>query len=158
ALTRPVAGSETGAAVAQPNPSQGSNRSWCAGADNASADLRIHACTALIQSGEGTAQSIAVAFANRGHAYRAKGDYRHALEAFTQAIQLGPNLAAAFNGRGLAFNAMRDYERAIADFDEAVRHSPTFALALVNRGNAYRTTGKADAAMRDYDEALGLDP
>src|SRR5262249_13828347 len=54
ALTRPIAGSEAGAAVAQPNPSQVSNRSWCAGADNASADLRIHACTALIQSGEGT--------------------------------------------------------------------------------------------------------
>src|SRR5262249_51496879 len=85
-LTKPAEESGAGAAaVALPNPSsQGSNRAWCAGSDNASADLRIRGCTALIQSGEGTAQSIAVAFANRGHAYRAKGDYRHAVEDFNQ--------------------------------------------------------------------------
>jgi|GEM_PF-846616 len=144
--------------VALPNPPQGSDRAWCAGSDNASADLRIRACTTLIQSGEGTPQSLAVVFVNRGHAYRAKGDYGHALDDFNQAVQLLPNFAAGYNGRGLTWEAMRDYDRAIADFDEAIRRAPTFAVALVNRGNAYRMSGKADEAVRDYDEAIRLDP
>ena len=135
-----------------------SNRARCAGSDNAAADLRVAACTAIIQSGEETPQSLAVAFSNRGHAYRAKGDHARALEDFNQAIQLVPNFAAGFNGRGLTWGAMRDHDRAVADFNEAIRHAPTFATALVNRANVYRTTGQAQQAMRDYDEAIRLDP
>ena len=138
--------------------SEAPNRSWCAGAENASADLRIHGCTAIIQSGQETPQSLAVAFTNRGHAYRMKGEYARALDDFNQAIGLVPNLAVAFNGRGLTWNAMRNYERAIADYSEAVRLLPTFATALVNRANAQRMAGEREQAMRDYNEAVRLDP
>jgi len=138
--------------------SQASNRTRCAGTDNAPVDQRVAACTAVIQSGDETPQSLALAFSNRGHAYRIKGDYPRALQDFNEAIRRVPNLAGAFNGRGLTWGAMHDHDRAIADFSEAIAHFPTYAVALVNRANAYRTIGRAEQAMHDYDEALRLDP
>jgi len=134
------------------------NRNWCGGAQEASADLRIHACTAIIQSGQETPLSLAVAFANRGHAYRMKGEHGRAIPDFDQAISLVPNYAAGYNGRGMAWHLARNYDRAIADFNEAIRLNPTFAAAFVNRGNVYRDTSKTDLAMRDFDQAIELDP
>ncbi|MGA2129004.1 MAG: tetratricopeptide repeat protein, partial [Xanthobacteraceae bacterium] len=134
------------------------NRSWCGGAQEASADLRIHACTAIIQSGQETPLSLAVAFANRGHAYRMKGEHGRAIPDFDQAIRLVPNYAAGFNGRGMAWHLARNFDRAIADFNEAIRLNPTFAAAFVNRGNVYRDTSAAELAMRDFDQAIELDP
>jgi tetratricopeptide (TPR) repeat protein len=137
---------------------QSPNRSWCLGGNEASADLRIHGCTAIILSGQETPKSLAVAFANRGYAYRMKGDYARAFADFDQAIRIAPDHAAAFNGRGLTWYSLRDYDRAVAEFNEAMRLAPTFAKALVNRGNAYRDKGAADLAMRDFDGAVRLDP
>jgi tetratricopeptide (TPR) repeat protein len=134
------------------------NRSQCSGFDNASADLRIGACTALIQSGQEPQPALAVTFVNRGLAYRTKGDNARAAEDFDQAIKLLPNYAVAFNARGLIRSSMRDYDAAIADFDEAVRLNPTFANAFVNRGTAYWDKGARDAAMADFNQATALDP
>jgi tetratricopeptide (TPR) repeat protein len=148
-------------AYAQPTPaptSLAANRARCAGSDNAPVDHRVAACTAVIQAGEEPPQSLALAFSNRGHAYRIKGDYARALQDFNEAIRRVPNLATALNGRGLTWGAMHDYDRAIADFNEAIGHAPTFAVALVNRANVYRIAGRTEQAMHDYDEALRLDP
>jgi tetratricopeptide (TPR) repeat protein len=144
--------------AASVRPSQAANRARCAGSDNAPVDQRVTACTAVIQSGEETPQSLALAFSNRGHAYRIKADYPRALQDFNEALRRVPNLSAAFNGRGLTWSAMHDHERATADFNTAIAHAPTFAVAFVNRANVHRTTGRAEEAMRDYDEALRLDP
>jgi tetratricopeptide (TPR) repeat protein len=159
-IRMPAAAGAPVAANNRPAPAapQAPNRARCAGADNAPVDQRIAACTAVLQSGAETPQSLALAFTNRGHAYRIKGDYPRALQDFNGAIRRVPNLAAAFNGRGLTWGAMHDHDRAVADFDEAIAHAPIFAVAFVNRANVYRTTGRADEAMRDYDEALRLDP
>ena len=104
------------------------NRNQCAGFNNASADLRIGACTALIQSGQEPQAAIAVAFTNRGFAYRMKGDNARAVEDFDQALKLVPNYAVALNGRGLARHSLRDYDQAIADFSQAINLNPTFGL------------------------------
>jgi len=147
------------ATPSQPAPTgAAANRNWCGGAQEASPDLRIHACTAIIQSGQETPLSLAVAFANRGHAYRIKGEHGRAIPDFDQAIRLVPNYAAGYNGRGMAWHLARNYDRAIADFNEAIRLNPTFASAFANRGNVYRDTSATDLAMRDFDQAIELDP
>ena len=134
------------------------NRNQCAGLDNASADLRIGGCTAIIQSGQDTPATLAVAFANRAFAYRTKGDNTRAIQDFDQAVKLVPNYPVAFNGRGLALHGMRNYDRAIADFNEAIRLNPLFSNAFANRGNSYWDKGARDSALADYDQAARLDP
>lgn len=134
------------------------NRNQCAGFNNASADLRIGACTALIQSGQEPQAAIAVAFTNRGFAYRMKGDNARAVEDFDQALKLVPNYAVALNGRGLARHSLRDYDQAIADFSQAINLNPTFGVAYTNRGNALWDKGDRNGAMADFNQATGLEP
>ena len=44
----------------------------------------------------------AIAFHNRGLAYRAKGDLVRAIADYDEAIRLDPKYALAFNNRGIA--------------------------------------------------------
>jgi tetratricopeptide (TPR) repeat protein len=71
---------------------------WCSG--DATGDLRISACTAVIQSGT----NLAGAFYNRGAAYHGKDDYDRAIADYSEAIRLDPTIASgnAFYGRGNA--------------------------------------------------------
>ena len=64
-----------------------------------------------------------------------------AIEDYTEAIRLDPELAVAYSNRGLAYDELGQMERAVADFDEAIRLDPQLALAYHNRGNAYYKTG-----------------
>src|SRR5258706_13189970 len=69
---------------------------------NTSLDLRINACTGLIESKGLSPDRLAVAFQNRGSAYVAKGDTDRAIQDFDQAIKLDPKYANAFNSPGTA--------------------------------------------------------
>ena len=145
-----------------PKPAQADTqlaiRNQCAGLDNPAADLRIGACTALIQSGKETQTSLAVDFVNRGVAYRMKGDNARAVAEFDQAIKLVGNFAAPYNLRGLARASLRDFDGAIADFSKAIELNPTLAVAYANRGNGYWIKGDRAAAMADFHQAAALDP
>src|SRR5262249_22618864 len=61
--------------------------------------------------------NYALAFYNRGMAYRAKGEPDRAIPDYDRAIKLNPNDTDALHSRGLAYRDIRDYERAIQDFD-----------------------------------------
>ena len=66
----------------------------------------------------------AVLHNNRGVAYANKGDYELAIEAFTNAIELNPNLAMAYSNRGGAYRDKGDYDRAIEDCNKAIETGP----------------------------------
>jgi tetratricopeptide (TPR) repeat protein len=151
---------QAGAGVEPPHAdARLSSRDQCAGIDNAAADLRIGACTALIQSGRETQFPLAVIFVNRGLAYRMTGDNARARDDFDQAITLVSNYAVAFNWRGAARSSLHDNEGAMADFNEAIRLNPTFSGAFANRGALrWDTGGDRKAALADFDQATNLDP
>ena len=65
------------------------NRMHC---QDPKADIRIAGCTAVIQSGKETHEALAVAFYNRGNAFKAKGEYDRAIQDYGQAIRLNPCL------------------------------------------------------------------
>src|SRR5215475_11653723 len=65
-------------------------------------DIAADGCTAVIRSGKRVPRELAVAFTNRGLAYRALGDFERALADYDSAIKLDPSYAAAFNNRGAA--------------------------------------------------------
>ena len=121
-------------------------------------DIRIVACTRNIQSGRFTGQNLAVAFTNRGLAYKSKGQWDKAIADFSEAIRLKPDFATAFNSRGNSYYGKGHFDRAIENYDKAIELSPDLAEAFTNRGNVYRKKGQYDRAIEDYDKAIDLKP
>ncbi len=121
-------------------------------------DIRIVACTRNIQSGRFTGMNLAVAFTNRGLAYKSKSQWDKAIADFSEAIRLEPDFVTAYNSRGNAYYGKGQFDRAIKDYDKAIRLNPDLAEAFGNRGNVYRKKGKIDRALEDYDKAIHLRP
>ena len=129
------------------------SRQWCNGSDS-TPDQRISGCTALIQSGTETQQSLAAAFYNRGNAHYAKGDYDHAITNYSEAIRLDPNDHSAYDNRGSAYSHKGDLDRAIADYERAMRINPQDIKPIYNRGNLYKKKGDFDRALADYNHVI----
>ena len=102
--------------------------------------------------------SCAIAYNNRGRAYRGKGDYDRAIEDYNKAIELNPNFTAAYTNRGAAYNNEDEYDLAIEDLNKAIELDPNNAKAYNNRGFAYRGKGDYDRAIENYNKALEIDP
>ena len=123
-----------------------------------SSDLRIKSCTALIDSGQVSRQSLAGVFNNRAAAYYSENDNAHAIADFTRAIELDPNLPGAHYNRGDAYLANKEYERAIADYDAAISANPQDAWAYHDRGLAERHLGRMAHSEADITKARSIDP
>ena len=100
----------------------------------------------------------AVIHNNRGVSYANKGDYDLAIQAFTKAIALNPNLAMAYSNRGGAYRDKGDYDRAIEDCSRAIALNPNLAMAYNNRGVAYYKKRDYDRAIADYTRSIELKP
>ena len=121
-------------------------------------DLRINACTTLIQSGQERGKSLAPYYAERCRAYNEKGDYARAIEDCNAAIHIDPANVNAFLSRGAVYGGKGDADRAIADFDAATRLDPKLAGPFNNRGIAYKAKGDLDRAIAEFNAAIRLDP
>lgn len=131
----------------------------CVNKGNAfSPDLRIHGCTALIQSGRASGKVLAAVFSNRGAVYYGKKDYNRAIADFSEAIRIDPDFTNAFHNRGLAYYDKNDYDHAIADYSEVIRLNPKDASAHRDRGLAYSNKNDFDRAIADFSEAIRLKP
>jgi tetratricopeptide (TPR) repeat protein len=107
---------------------------------------------------EDTKPRTAGTFLDRGIMFASRGDYDMAIEDYTEAIRLDPNLATAYFNRGYAYGEKRDYDRAIADYTQAIKLNPNDAMAYNNRGYAYYNKGDYDRAIADCNQAIKLDP
>ena len=85
-------------------------------------------------------------------------DYSGAIEHFTQALALNPQLVEAYNSRGMAYSYVGDANLAIADFDQAVALDPDYAVGYFNRGFVYRLKGDWNLAILDFTSAINLNP
>ena len=126
--------------------------------DGTHPDIRIVACTRNIQSGRFTGPNLAVAFMNRGLAYKNKSQFDRAIADYSEAIRIKPDNAQVFNNRGNAYFFKGQWDRAIEDYDDAIRLQPDLAEAFGNRGNVYRKKGQIDRAIADYGKAIHFDP
>ena len=121
-------------------------------------DTKITGCTALIQAGQNTTETLSVIYNNRGTAFDDKGDYDRAIRDFNEAIRLNPNAETAYYGRGYAYKKKGDYDHAIQDFNEAIHLNPNFERAYYDRGNSYIDKEDYDRAIQEFDEAIRLNP
>jgi tetratricopeptide (TPR) repeat protein len=143
--------------------------------------------TAVVQTANNNAAAqTAGAFLDRGILFASRGEFQIAIEDFSEAIRLNPNLVGAYIMRGRAYVATaatgvvvesnfsgittsstygnisaeqaRIYDLAIADFTSAIRLDPNNSTAYRERGRAYDNKGDGDRAMADYNQALRLNP
>ena len=119
-------------------------------------DSTIAGCTRAIS--EGVPGGAGPAFANRGIAWREKGEYDRSIADLNEAIRLQPKFRNAFNSRGITWTEMREYDRAIADYSQAIRLDPKYDEGYHNRGSAWDDKGEFDRAIADYNEAIRLRP
>ena len=104
----------------------------------------------------------------RATARNFKGDYVHAIEDATHAIELATNieseqlrrnvLRSAYKFRAIARINVGDAESALADYNKAIELNPDNADAHAARGQFYVWQKQYDQAIQDFDKALRLDP
>lgn len=85
-----------------------------------------------------------------------QGDFKGAIESWTQAIQQNPDAATYYN-RGLAYRRLEDNQKALADYNQALKFDPKYVKAYVNRANVRDDLGDKQGAIADYNQALKLD-
>ncbi|WP_218082829.1 tetratricopeptide repeat protein [Anthocerotibacter panamensis] len=95
---------------------------------------------------------------NRGAQKHRRGDYRGAIQDYTQALKLDDTLGDAYVARGSARDDAGDSAGALLDFDRALNLNHDNLLAYYNRGLAYLRLGRAQAALDDFDQVLHLRP
>jgi tetratricopeptide (TPR) repeat protein len=97
--------------------------------------------------------------------YFQQGDYEFeqgrcdgAIDDYTQAIALDPQMATAYNNRAYAYMAEQNYAAALPDLDQAIALRPDYVNALMNRGDIYNYYYDIDydKALADYDRVLAL--
>ena len=110
-------------------------KQWkCTGRPDVAWDEQITGCTNAIKSGKLGGKDLAVAFAIRGSAYRARGELKLAIQDYDQAIKLNAKDADIFFRRGIAHGISGDADLAIDDFDRAIKLAPDHVGALYSRG------------------------
>lgn len=83
--------------------------------------------------------------------------FPEAIETYTKAIQLNPQLALLFAKRGQCFLKSNKPNACIRDCDAALQKNPDSAAAYKFRGRANRLLGKWEDAARDLRQACKID-
>jgi tetratricopeptide (TPR) repeat protein len=133
-------------------------RSWAKCVGHETPDLVMEGCSEIIEEAQQPPAILALAYNNRGVAYKTKEAYDLALQDYNQAIQLNPSAANHYNNRGIIYRIKHEYDRAIADYDEAIWLKSGYVAAFYNRALAYTDKGDYDRALADFGIVLQFNP
>ena len=97
-----------------------------------------------------------MAYINRGIVYKSLGNYRQAIEDYTEAIRLKADLYQAYYDRGIIYGQHGQYQLAIEDYNKAIGLNPDYLQAYNNRGIVYMKIGIYQKALEDFNEAIRL--
>ncbi len=103
----------------------------------------------------------AIAYNQRGNAYRQLEQYDLCIGDYTQAIQNAASAAESatyYANRGAAYALQGDLQRALEDFTQAISLNPNFARAYESRAGIYQQLGKYTEMAADYSTFLSLKP
>ncbi len=96
--------------------------------------------------------------ASHGYLKQKERQYEAAIEHYTDALQLNPDLAEVYHNRGTLQNLLGHSEIAIADWDAALARNPDFTEAYFNRGAAKTTLGDFEGGIVDCSTAIECNP
>ncbi|MBL7811457.1 MAG: tetratricopeptide repeat protein [Bacteroidetes bacterium] len=95
---------------------------------------------------------------NKGLKQDSAGQSQQAVESFSKAIELEPDLAVIWYNRGVARMHLKQASLAVVDFNKAVFLDTSLTDAYFNRHLAYKATSNYMFAMADLDEYLKRRP
>ncbi len=104
-----------------------------------------------------TADATAEALNAQGVAKANQGDFKGAIAAFTQALQLDAKFDAAYNNRGFARYKLGNFQGAFDDLNRAIYLNPNDALSFYNRGIVRYQLKTFSSAINDFTESLKRD-
>lgn len=87
------------------------------------------------------------------YAYENK-QYRHAIDYFTQALNIDPNYAELYYIRGNVYVSNEENEKAFEDFDRAIDLKFDPAELYLSRGDLFLKQGRYSDAISDFDTAI----
>lgn len=88
-----------------------------------------------------------------------EGVWEEAINSFTQAIRLRPNLVKAYIARADVYINLKKYPEAIADLGQAIYLQPDKVKeAYYKRGLAQLKLGQNEQALTDLNKAIAIDP
>ena len=94
----------------------------------------------------------------KGDSLQNDEDFEAAVAAYSEAIQLNPNIAATYLGRGAAHKGRQQWDEAMADYKKAARLVHENREAYLALARVYYQLGKYRDAIIKYSVAIGLDP
>ena len=103
-------------------------------------------------------EAVAQVYAGLGLAYAAKGNHYQAIEDYSEALRLNPNLAWTYNNRCWSYGQLRQVEKALKDCDRALQLLPDQPAILDSRALAYWLLDDKERAIQDLERARKIDP
>lgn len=100
----------------------------------------------------------ALAYGNRGEAYRDLGKFDLAMADFNKSIEVDPNYAESYNSRGQMHGMSGNTEAALQDFKRAIELNPRFDEAYNNIGIIYAMRNERGKALVHFEKAVEIDP
>jgi tetratricopeptide (TPR) repeat protein len=99
-----------------------------------------------------------LAYFNRGKAFAAKGEYDHAIDDYTKALDIEPRYLKAYLYRGIAHEKKGNTEEALEDLSTSIEIYPQNAEAYLERGLAFEKASNYDRAISDFTSVIKLKP
>jgi tetratricopeptide (TPR) repeat protein len=93
---------------------------------------------------------------SRGRVHFTLGDFKSAIDDFSEALHLDPRYSNAYANRGIAYASVDSFPAALKDLDQAIRLEPDRAGFYANRAQVKRARGDNAGAAADEKKARDL--
>jgi tetratricopeptide (TPR) repeat protein len=123
-----------------------------------SADVKIRACSAIIDAGTESPTVMARSHQILGNSYFRKGDYDRALTHFKSALSHNFQSEQLYVGIGSAHRHKGDFDNALEAFKRALELNPKSHWAYLGIGNVYSNKGLYTQAIQNYDKSIASKP
>ncbi|MFM6331568.1 MAG: trypsin-like peptidase domain-containing protein [Dolichospermum sp.] len=94
---------------------------------------------------------------NRGVVRKELGDKQGAIDDYTQAIKINPNLALAYSNRGIVYHQQGNYIAAISEYNQAIAKDANSLAAVNNIGLIKYEQGDKETAIKQWQKAMKID-
>ncbi len=101
-------------------------------------------------------RNFEVVYHNHACALEKAGRTAEALNEYSLAIALTPNVPGSYINRAVLLVKLQDLKGGLEDYNAAIALKPGSAVLYYNRGNVLARLGQAEAAIRDYTKAITL--